>query len=165
MNVSRRFVLGGIAASTAMAAMLPFRLRAAMIDIRENADFKARLTHVVKVAFPHTQFPQSAYERNSDAILGAASADAGKVTMLYQGMMDLKTAGFDDMDDATALAHLESIENTQFFQFVRGTTIVTLYDDPEVWEVLGYEGPSFDKGGYINRGFNDLDWLPDPKIA
>jgi len=25
---------------------------------------------------------------------------------------------------------------------------------------LGYEGPSFDKGGYINRGFDDLDWLP-----
>ena len=30
--------------------------------------------------------------------------------------------------------------------------------------VLGYEGASFDKGGYINRGFNDLDWLPEPRI-
>jgi hypothetical protein len=27
--------------------------------------------------------------------------------------------------------------------------------------MLGYEGPSFDKGGYLERGFNDLDWLPD----
>jgi len=41
---------------------------------------------------------------------------------------------------------------------------VTLYDDPEVWAVLGYEGPSLDKGGYINRGFNDLDGLPEPRI-
>jgi hypothetical protein len=31
--------------------------------------------------------------------------------------------------------------------------------------LLGYEGPSFDKGGYLNRGFNDLDWLPDPRIT
>ena len=41
---------------------------------------------------------------------------------------------------------------------------MTLYSDPEVWELLGYEGPSFDKGGYIDRGFDDLDWLPDPRI-
>jgi hypothetical protein len=27
------------------------------------------------------------------------------------------------------------------------------------------EGPSFDKGGYLHRGFNDLDWLPDPEAA
>ena len=42
--------------------------------------------------------------------------------------------------------------------------MVTLYNDKEVWDVLGYEGASFDKGGYVNRGFNDLDWLPEPRI-
>jgi hypothetical protein len=25
---------------------------------------------------------------------------------------------------------------------------------------FGYEGASADKGGYIDRGFNDIDWLP-----
>jgi hypothetical protein len=34
-----------------------------------------------------------------------------------------------------------------------------------VWDLLGYEGPSFDKGGYLHRGFNDLDWLPEPRIT
>jgi hypothetical protein len=33
-----------------------------------------------------------------------------------------------------------------------------------VWAALGYEGSSYDKGGYINRGFNDLNWLPEPRI-
>ena len=42
--------------------------------------------------------------------------------------------------------------------------MVTLYNDKEVWDILGYEGASYDKGGYINRGFNDLDWLPEPRI-
>ena len=42
--------------------------------------------------------------------------------------------------------------------------MLNLYDDPEVWAALGCEGSSFDKGGYINRGFNDLDWLPEPRI-
>jgi len=42
--------------------------------------------------------------------------------------------------------------------------VLTLYNLPEVWEALGYEGASFDKGGYLTRGFNDLDWLPEPRI-
>ena len=49
-----------------------------------------------------------------------------------------------------------------FFKLVHATTVVALYDDHEVWELLGYEGPSFDKGGYLHRGFDDLDWLPRP---
>ena len=47
---------------------------------------------------------------------------------------------------------------------VRAKTILTLYNDPEVWELLGWEGASYSKGGYVSRGFADLDWLPDPRI-
>ena len=53
---------------------------------------------------------------------------------------------------------------TEFFEHVRGTSTVTLYNDKETWDLLGYEGYSYDKGGYIKRGFNDLDWLPEPRI-
>ena len=48
---------------------------------------------------------------------------------------------------------------------MRGSAVVALYNDQETWETLGYEGASFDQGGYVNRGFNDLDWLPDPRIT
>jgi hypothetical protein len=41
---------------------------------------------------------------------------------------------------------------------------VALYDDAEVWDLLGYEGASFDKGGYLHRGFDDLDWLPRARV-
>ena len=51
-----------------------------------------------------------------------------------------------------------------FLTAIVDSVVVTLYSDPEVWELLGYEGPSFDKGGYLHRGFDDLDWLPDPPI-
>jgi hypothetical protein len=41
--------------------------------------------------------------------------------------------------------------------------VVEIYSDPQTWKLLGYEGPSFAQGGYVKRGFNDLDWLPDPE--
>ena len=49
--------------------------------------------------------------------------------------------------------------------FVRGVAVVSLYNDPETWALLGYEGSSYEHGGYIDRGFDDLDWLPNPRIT
>jgi hypothetical protein len=38
------------------------------------------------------------------------------------------------------------------------------YDNPLVWKAFGYEDPSVHLGGYVHRGFDELDWLPDPPI-
>lgn len=62
------------------------------------------------------------------------------------------------------LAALKEIEGSEFFDLVRSTAVVEVYSDRRTWELVGYEGPSFEKGGYIDRGFNDLDWLPDPEV-
>lgn len=48
-------------------------------------------------------------------------------------------------------------------QAFRLGVIIGLYDDLNVTQNFGYQGPSVNEGGYINRGFNDLDWLPEPK--
>ena len=37
--------------------------------------------------------------------------------------------------------------------------MVGLYNQKELWPIFGYEGASADKGGYIERGFDDIDWL------
>jgi hypothetical protein len=51
-----------------------------------------------------------------------------------------------------------------FFDLLKATAVVELYDNPLVWKAFGYEGPSVHLGGYLHRGFDDLDWLPDPPI-
>ena len=43
---------------------------------------------------------------------------------------------------------------------MRSTLVVSLYNQKDLWAKFGYEGSSADKGGYINRGFSDIDWLP-----
>ena len=53
-----------------------------------------------------------------------------------------------------------SIEQTAFFQKVRGDLVVSLYNQKELWPKFGYEGSSAEHGGYIKRGFADIDWLP-----
>ena len=80
------------------------------------------------------------------------------------GIDKLKADNFNKMNFKKATKYLTKMGRTEFFEHVRGTTTVTLYNDKETWELLGYEGASYDEGGYINRGFNDLDWLPEPRI-
>ena len=54
---------------------------------------------------------------------------------------------------------LRSMENSPFFQQVRGGLVTGLYNQKAVWPIFGYEGSSFEFGGYIDRGFNDINWL------
>ncbi|MFE1601760.1 twin-arginine translocation signal domain-containing protein [Methylobacterium sp. ID0610] len=62
--------------------------------------------------------------------------------------------------EADRVVLLQAIEHTPFFKALRADLVVSLYNQPDLWPKFGYEGSSADKGGYINRGFNDIDWLP-----
>jgi hypothetical protein len=125
------------------------------------------LTDMVKVMFPHSSFPDGPYERCARAILEAAGEDVRFRTQLMQGLNDLDAIGgapFAELAPDKALELLRGISHTEFFEGVRSRVITTLYDDREVWKLLGYEGASYSQGGYKERGFDDLDWLPDVRV-
>ena len=122
------------------------------------------LTRLLRAAYPHPSFPDAPYERTAKTIEDAGRTD----DVLVVGLDDLEArAGgdFAGLDDDRATALLKEVAETPFFALVHSTAVVALYDDHEVWDLLGYEGSSFDKGGYLHRGFDDLDWLPDPRIT
>ncbi|MDQ6656691.1 MAG: hypothetical protein M3Z00_00395 [Actinomycetota bacterium] len=123
----------------------------------------ATLMRLLRVAYPHPTFPDAPYERTAKTV-----QDADADNLLATGLDDLdQRAGgnFGALSDAEATAVVERIADGRFFKLVHSTTVVALYDDHEVWDLLGYQGSSFDKGGYLDRGFDDLDWLPTPRIA
>jgi hypothetical protein len=81
------------------------------------------------------------------AALNAAAAGAGYSSYLAVGW------------EQDRVDILRSMEKTPFFQTVRGGLVTGLYNQKDVWPLFGYEGESFSKGGYINNGFNDVDWV------
>lgn len=152
----------GATPGTAVDAMVDSTLR---LDPGQDPASRKLLSRMLRVMFPHERFPDGPYERSADAVFAASGKTAGEKVAFCAALHDLASSGFADLDDAKAFAHLQSIEGTAFFELVRSTAVVALYDDQEVWDILGYEGPSYDKGGYVDRGFNDLDWLPEPRIG
>lgn len=165
MKFTRRNFLLGTASSTALVKMWG-ALNVAEAKIVAGSSDKDRklLDKMVRTLYPHNTFPNGPYDRTTEDVINKGNADAGKMLMMRDGLKDLVKNSFGDLNFNEATKYLKSIEGSAFFNHVRGTSVVTLYNDKEVWDVLGYEGASFDKGGYVNRGFNDLDWLPEPRI-
>ena len=54
---------------------------------------------------------------------------------------------------------LRAMEESPFFQQIRGGLVTGLYNQKAVWPIFGYEGESYSQGGYIDRGFDDINWL------
>lgn len=114
---------------------------------------------VARVMFPHDMLPDIAYAKVVKALAGETETVAAGVAALDD------PTPFVELDTDAQAAAVAAAEGTDYFELVRSTAVVELYDNPLVWKAFGYEGPSVHLGGYINRGFDDLDWLPDPPIA
>ena len=165
MNFSRRnFIFGSIAASV-YVSLWDIDTSKAEVNIGESKEEKKLLIKMCRDIYPHDRFPVGPYERCTNDVISKGNKGSENKSMMSEGLNNLKKINYGTLDFKKSTEYLKSIEDSNFFQHVRATTVVTLYNDQEVWALLGYEGASFDKGGYINRGFNDLDWLPEPRIT
>lgn len=127
-----------------------------------DEDRMATLSRLLRGMYPHDQFPDGPYRRCAEVVRDDAQTD------LVAGLArldELAGAPFKDVDEASLRRLVDDLGRDDFIVAVHSVAVNTLYDDHEVWEILGYEGSSFEKGGYINRGFDDLDWLPEPRIT
>ncbi|MBS0661565.1 MAG: hypothetical protein JSR82_25415 [Verrucomicrobia bacterium] len=128
----------------------------------------ASLARIIRAIFPHDRLSDGPYLRSAETILRNVTGSAHQYGVVAEGVRSLEAVVGGDLQ-AVAVDELsrilQSIRQTEFFQILLTSSVVTLYSDPETWELLGYEGASFDQGGYLHRGFDDLDWLPDPRIT
>jgi len=123
----------------------------------------AALVQISRDLYPHDQLEDKFYAAAVDALDQAAASDAAAKAMLEDGVADLNTAAggsYNDIEaEADRVALLTEREVSPFVQKLRGNLVTGLYNNKEVWPIFGYEGESASKGGYINRGFDDVNWL------
>jgi hypothetical protein len=122
------------------------------------------LIQVARDIYPHDQVADKYYAIAVKSHDEAAAKDPAHKDLIENGIADLDAkagpggySGLGWEDQRVAL--LKQIEDTPFFQAVRGGLVVGLYNQKELWPVFGYEGESYSKGGYIQRGFDDIEWL------
>jgi len=125
------------------------------------------LLAMVRATYPHDTLADVYYAKVVGDLDAQAAKDKGLAKMIAGGVATLDKAmkmKFVDLSAGNRLKVLKAVETGAFFQKVRGTTVVSLYNQPLVWRHFGYEGPSYKFGGYIHRGFDDLNWLKQPPL-
>ena len=122
----------------------------------------ATITAAARTLYPHEALPDEVYARTGEKLAEAAREDPAAARTIEEGVAALDDdRPFAELSADEQLDALKAIEGSDFFELVRSTAVAEVYSDERTWRLVGYEGPSFDKGGYIDRGFDDLDWLPD----
>jgi hypothetical protein len=117
--------------------------------------------------FPHDRLPDAAYEKAIAPLLDEAARTPSTRRLLAEGIAQLNASTtassgkpyVDVADESVRVAAIKQTESGGFFAKVYGDTITPLYNQPDMWAKFGYQGPSSALGGYLHRGFNDLDWL------
>lgn len=115
--------------------------------------------------YPHATLDDAVYALVVKDLDAAAAADPATRDLVTDGIGRLDARAGGDwlaLDDAAQNVHVHAVAGDPFFEKVRGTAVVSLYDNELAFAHFGYEGAAFNKGGYLGRGFNDLTWLPDP---
>jgi hypothetical protein len=123
------------------------------------------LLKALRVIYPHDSLSDQYYAVVVAALDQDAKANGETAALLKDGIAGLDQAQgipFAELSEGNQLSTLEAIQDSAFFQAIRGKAVVALYNNPLLWRAFGYEGASFEHGGYIERGFDDLGWLPDP---
>jgi hypothetical protein len=122
----------------------------------------ATLVQMARDIYPHDRIPDENYVaavKGYDTAEQAEMVEAGVAALNAaaqgKGHASYLAAGWEN--DRVEI--LRGMEESPFFQTVRGGLVTGLYNQKAVWPLFGYEGESFSHGGYIDRGFNDINWL------
>ena len=171
-KVSRRVFLRGSAATVpAVAAGMSISPSAAWAQDAKTLSphTMATLARMARDIYPHDRLGDVYYIKAVTPYDAKAGSDAAFKKLIETGVAELdgvaqrqnKASYLQTPWEADRVVLLQLVEKGPFFKKVRGDLVVSLDNQPDVWTKFGYEGSSADKGGYIHRGFNDLDWLPE----
>ena len=120
------------------------------------------LAYLIFEMFPHPQVPMKYYQATAQSLFDQSKNDAELQKMLHQGIKDADSfygKPFTTLTTRKKELVMDRLRPTAFYSQVRGHTVGYFYNIKEIWAYFGYEGSSFEKGGYIGRGLDDIFWL------
>jgi len=154
----RRFLVAAITFSG--AAVGTSILSASSAWAQSGAKPDASMIRLGRLMFPHDGVPDDVFIEILDDALAATAAD-GAFAAALDAAADALPADFMVLDEAAQVDALKAVEDEAFFGGIFTAVRFRLYNHPAAWAVMNYEGPSWQKGGYLNRGAGEIDWLPE----
>ena len=157
-------LVGTIAAGNALSLLAPSSVWALELTAL-STDEGAAIVKMARVLYPHRKLSDAVYALVAKDLDAAAAADPAKATMLKDGVAALDRAAGGKFARASLAKQRPAptpMEAHPFSNAAAGQCLTSLYNNDMAFASFGYEGGSWEKGGYAKRGFQDLQWLPSP---
>jgi len=161
LETGGRTVAGGIAVTSLTTLTAAGSAWAVTLTVFDNPTAEV-LVAVCRVLYPHDRLNDDYYMNCVETLDAKAANDSDLARQIIDGVAKLDGSSmgrFLDLIELEQVKVLAAMEETAFFRAIRGHMVTALYNNPKVWRELGYQGPSFPYGGYLERGFNDIDWI------
>lgn len=113
----------------------------------------------VELLFPIEGVDTSSFTSVAQALIDNTDLSA-PINNAVESLNDAAEENWLNIDGEAQTKIMKSYEAEPWFITLFITSRALLFDLPDVWSVLDYEGPSIEFGGYKYRGFDDIDWLP-----
>ena len=154
----RRFLVAALTFSGVATGTSILRASKAWAQSGDGPD--AAMLRMARLLFPHDDVSDEVFASILDDALGATAAD-GAFAATLDAATEALPGAFTALDEASQVEALNAVQDEAFFGAIFFNVRLRLYNHPAVWAVLNYEGPSWQKGGYLNRGAGEIDWLPE----
>ena len=126
-----------------------------------NAAQAKEMLAMTRQLFPHDKLGDEYYWVVVESIDKEMAGSTQLAVEVREGLVQLNQAAGGDFTSVEATQQIEAmkkLEHTAFFSDMLNKTQFYFYNNKAVWPKFGYEGSSWEKGGYIHRGFNDVKW-------
>ena len=164
-----KIATAGTVATAAGGLPMMFKPNAAMAEEILGSDAFKTMVKVARDIFPHDRFEDELYANAVGVYAEQMKSNADLRKTLLDGIDKVNVEAHSrygkvyvdvaaEVDRARILTDMAKAKDP-FFGKLRGDLVVSLYNQPAVWAKLGYQGPSAQLGGYINRGFADQTWM------
>ena len=165
LHTSGVILVTGAVASAGAASLLGSSTAWAMPSSTLDEHTKKSLLKMSRELYPSPLIEEAQYAKVVGGFATKAKTDRAFAKLLQDGVASLDAGAqgrWLEADDDESLRILKGMEATPFFQTVRGAMIGAdgPYNLPDVWKKFGYQGSSWQYGGYLGRGFGDIAWLP-----
>jgi hypothetical protein len=168
-NNRRRFLVAAVTFAGLASAPIPVAV------IRSSAAWandvsvtgSGNLLTMAKLArrlFPYADLPDSVYTKVISEVLSMTAGDPASRNLLESTIDELdarQDGAWHSLDEREQVHVLEGLQGNPLFDAVLGLVRFRLYNHPQLWELIDYPGSSVEYGGYLDRGFDDIGWLPE----
>ncbi|MAY42794.1 MULTISPECIES: gluconate 2-dehydrogenase subunit 3 family protein [unclassified Neptuniibacter] len=163
LSKTGKIALGASAVVIGGGLFSPESFAAKKIGIHGNAT----LLKMARDIYPHDTLENKYYVKVMSPMSEAAEKDSDLFKLLAEGVESLDTISVEKFDlkyvdiksESDRVVVLKSLEASPFFQKIKGALMMGIYNNPELWPRFGFGGSAWEKGGYINRGYDKNDWI------